>query len=193
MTEYIYLLITTILINNVVLVRFLGLCPFLGVSTKIDAAVGMGLATTFVMTFTSAACWMLDAWLLAPLGLGYLRILSFIVVIAAAVQFVEMLVKKTTPGLYQVLGIYLPLITTNCAVLGIPLLNVQDKADFVHATLYGFGAAAGFTLIMILFAGIRERLALSSVPATFKGPPIGLITASLLAMAFMGFAGLAPA
>ncbi|MBL8448205.1 MAG: electron transport complex subunit RsxA [Zoogloeaceae bacterium] len=190
MTEYLLLLMSTAVVNNVILVKFLGLCPFLGVSKKIDAAIGMGLATTFVLTLASVATWMLDHWLLVPLDLGYLRIVGFIVVIAAAVQFVEMAIKKSSPQLYQVLGIYLPLITTNCAVLGVALLNVQNGADFLHATLYGFGSATGFTLVLILFAGIRERLALAAVPKAFAGAPISLITAGLLSLAFMGFSGL---
>jgi electron transport complex protein RnfA len=190
MSEFIVLLLSTALVNNVILVKFLGLCPFLGVSKKIDAAIGMGLATTFVLTLASIATWMLEHWLLQPLSLSYLRIVGFIVVIAAAVQFVEMAIKKSSPQLYQVLGIYLPLITTNCAVLGVALLNVQQQADFLHATLYGFGSAVGFTLVLIMFAGIRERLALASIPAAMSGAPIALVTAGLLSLAFMGFSGL---
>jgi electron transport complex protein RnfA len=191
MTEYLLLLLSTALVNNVVLVKFLGLCPFMGVSRKMDSALGMGMATTFVLTLTTAASWMLEHWLLMPLGLQYLRILAFILVIAAVVQFTEMVIRKLSPGLYQVLGIYLPLITTNCAVLGIALLNVQEKNVFVESLLYGFGSAVGFTLVLLLFAGLRERLALAQVPAAFAGAPAGFITAGLLALAFMGFAGLA--
>jgi electron transport complex protein RnfA len=150
----------------------------------------MGLATTFVMTMASASCWMLEHWLLVPLGMVYLRILVYILVIAVVVQFTEMVVRKSNPALYQVLGIYLPLITTNCAVLGIPLLTTQEKLPFVESLLYGFGSAAGFTLVLLLFAGLRERLALAQVSPAFVGAPIGFITASLLALAFMGFAGL---
>jgi electron transport complex protein RnfA len=190
MTEYLLLLLSTALVNNVVLVRFLGLCPFMGISKKVDTAVSMGMATTFVMTMASASCWMLEHWLLIPLGILYLRILVYILVIAAVVQFTEMVVRKTNPALYQVLGIYLPLITTNCAVLGIPLLTTQANLPFVASLLYGFGSAVGFSLVLALFAGLRERLALASVPGVFAGPPIGFITASLLALAFMGFAGL---
>ncbi len=190
MTEFLLLLLSTALVNNVVLVKFLGLCPFLGVSRKLDAAIGMGLATTFVLTLASAASWMLEHWLLQPFGLGYLRIVSFIMVIAAAVQFVELAIRKFSPELYQVLGIYLPLITTNCAVLGIALLNVQEGADFLRSLLYGLGSALGFTLVMVMFAGVRERLELASVPATFSGAPIALVTAGLLSLAFMGFSGL---
>lgn len=190
MTEYLSLLLSTALVNNVVLVKFLGLCPFMGISKKTDTAISMGLATTFVMTMASASCWMLEQWLLIPLGITYLRILVYILVIAAVVQFTEMVVRKTNPGLYQVLGIYLPLITTNCAVLGIPLLATQEHLIFLTSLLYGFGSAAGFTLVLALFAGLRERLALGQVPAAFAGAPIGFITASLLALSFMGFAGL---
>ncbi|MCB1930320.1 MAG: electron transport complex subunit RsxA [Rhodocyclaceae bacterium] len=190
MSEFLVLLLTTALVNNVVLVKFLGLCPFLGVSKKLDAAIGMGLATTFVLTLASAASWMLEQWLLQPFGLGYLRIVSFILVIAAAVQFVELAMRKFSPELHQVLGIYLPLITTNCAVLGVALLNVQEGSDFLHALHYGVGSAAGFTLVMAMFAGVRERLELATVPASFAGAPIALVTAGLLSLAFMGFSGL---
>lgn len=190
-TDYLLLLLSTALVNNVVLVKFLGLCPFMGVSRKMDSALGMGMATTFVLTLTTAASWLLEHWLLVPLGLQYLRILAFILVIAAVVQFTEMVIRKTSPGLYQVLGIYLPLITTNCAVLGVALLNVQEKHVFVESLLYGFGSAVGFTVVLLLFAGLRERLALAQVPGVFSGAPAGFITAGLLALAFMGFAGLA--
>jgi electron transport complex protein RnfA len=156
-----------------------------------DGALGMGMATTFVLTFATAASWMLEHWLLQPLGIGYLRILSFILVIAATVQFTEMAIRKLSPGLYQVLGIYLPLITTNCAVLGVALLNVQEKNGFMHSLLYGFGSALGFTLVMLLFTGLRVRLSLAQVPAAFAGAPIGFVVAGLLSLAFMGFAGLA--
>ena len=190
MSEWLMLLLGTALVNNVVLVKFLGLCPFMGVSRSVGAAVGMGLATTFVLTLASALTWLLERFLLVPFDLGYLRILSFILVIAATVQFVEMAVKKNAPELYQVLGIYLPLITTNCAVLGVALLNAQEQSGFARSVGYGFGSAAGFTLVLVLFAGLRERLALARVPAAFTGAPIGFITAGLLALAFMGFAGL---
>jgi len=190
MREYLLLLLSTAIVNNVVLVKFLGLCPFMGISKKVDTAVSIGLATTFVMTMASASCWMLEHWLLMPLGIMFLRILVYILVIAAVVQFTEMVVRKTNPALYQVLGIYLPLITTNCAVLGIPLLTTQENLPFTASLLYGFGSAVGFSLVLALFAGLRERLALAQVPAVFSGAPIGFITASLLALAFMGFAGL---
>ncbi|MEW6646497.1 MAG: electron transport complex subunit RsxA [Pseudomonadota bacterium] len=190
MTEYLLLLLGTALVNNVVLVKFLGLCPFMGVSSKVDSALGMGLATTFVLTLAAFAGWLLEHFVLQPLGIGFLRILAFILVIAAVVQFTEMVVRKTSPALYQMLGIFLPLITTNCAVLGVALLNVQEGNGFLHSLLYGFGSALGFTLVMVLFAGMRERLALAAVPALFKGAPIGFIVAGLLSLAFMGFGGL---
>jgi electron transport complex protein RnfA len=190
MSEYLLLLLSTAIINNVVLIKFLGLCPFMGISKKFGPAFGMGLATTFVITLASAACWMLENWILLPFGISYLRILVYILVIAAAVQFTEMVIKKTAPDLYQALGVYLPLITTNCAVLGLPLINAQEKASLIYATYYGFGSSVGFTLVLVMFAGLRERLALARVPAVFSGSPISFITASLLALAFMGFSGL---
>ena len=191
MTDYLLLLLATALVNNVVLVKFLGLCPFMGVSNKLDTALGMGLATTFVLTLAAVAGWLLEHLVLEPLGLGFLRILTFILVIAAVVQFTEMAVRKISPTLYQVLGIFLPLITTNCAVLGVALLNVQQEHSFVESLLYGLGSALGFTLVMVLFAGLRERLALAQVPQAFAGTPIAFIVAGLLSLAFMGFAGLA--
>lgn len=190
MHEYLMLLLGTALVNNVVLIKFLGLCPFMGVSKKLESALGMGLATTFVLTLTAVASWIIERFLLAPFGIGFLRILSFILVIAAVVQFTEMVIRKTSPVLYQVLGIFLPLITTNCAVLGVALLNIQQDYDFVHSALFGFGSALGFTLVMVIFAGIRERLALMNVPEAFAGSPIAFITAGILSLAFMGFAGL---
>lgn len=190
MEHYLLILLGTALVNNVVLVKFLGLCPFMGVSNKLDTAVGMGFATTFVLTVAAAASWFVEHLILLPLGIGYLRIVAFIVVIAAVVQFTEMTVRKTSPALYQVLGIYLPLITTNCAVLGVALLNIQEQHGFAESLLYGFGSALGFTLVMVLFAGMRERLKLMDVPAALAGAPIALITAGLMSMAFMGFAGL---
>ena len=190
MENFLIILLGTALVNNVVLVRFLGLCPFMGVSNKYGAAVGMGLATTFVLTLAASASWLLETYLLEPLDIGFLRILTFILVIAAVVQFTEIAIRKFSPVLYQVLGIYLPLITTNCAVLGIALLNVQEDHTFTESVLFGFGSALGFTLVMLIFAGLRERLELSNVPEAFKGVPIGFVTAGLLSMAFMGFSGL---
>ena len=190
MTEAWFILIGTVLVNNFVLVQFLGLCPFMGVSRKLDTSTGMALATTFVLTLAAASSWIVEHWLLAPLGLEYLRTLSFIVVIAAVVQLTEMWVRKSSPLLHAVLGIYLPLITTNCAVLGVALLNVRREVGFAEAVFYGFGAAVGFSLVLILFAGLRERIAVADVPAAFQGAPISLITAGLMSLAFMGFAGL---
>jgi len=189
---YLLIILSTSLVNNVVLVKFLGLCPFMGVSSRLDSALGMGLATTFVLTLAAFASWLLEQWVLAPLNLGFLRILTFILVIAVVVQFTEMAVRKTSPALYQVLGIFLPLITTNCAVLGVALLNVQQQNGLIESLLYGFGSALGFTLVLVMFAGLRERLALAAVPAAFAGLPIAFLVAGLLSLAFMGFAGLTP-
>lgn len=190
MHEYLLLLLGTALVNNVVLVKFLGLCPFMGVSNKLDTAISMGLATTFVLTLASVASWLIDHFLLIPLGIGFLRILTFILIIAAVVQFTEMVIRKTSPFLYQILGIFLPLITTNCAVLGVALLNSQHQHTFTQSLVYGFGSALGFTIVMVVFAAMRERLALANIPETFSGAPIAFITAGLLSLAFMGFAGL---
>jgi electron transport complex protein RnfA len=190
MADYALILISTILVNNIVLVKFLGLCPFMGVSRKLETAMGMALATTFVLTLSSISSYLINEYLLSPLGLEFLRTISFIFVIAVVVQFTEMVVHKTSPLLYQVLGIFLPLITTNCAVLGVALLNVQEKHGFLESALYGFGAAVGFSLVLIIFAAMRERLAAADVPVPFQGAAIGLITAGLMSMAFMGFTGL---
>ena len=190
MRDYLFILLGTALVNNVVLVRFLGLCPFMGVSNKVDSALGMGMATTFVLTLAVSICWLLERYVLIPLDIQFLRILAFILVIAALVQFTEMFVRKASPTLYQVLGIYLPLITTNCAVFGMALLNIQQPHSLLESLLFGFGSALGFTLVLVLFAGLRERLALANVPETFAGAPIGFIAAGLLALAFMGFVGL---
>ncbi len=188
--ELFLIILSTALVNNVVLVKFLGLCPLMGVSNKLDSALGMGLATTFVLTLAAFASWLLEHYVLEPFDLGFLRILTFILVIAVVVQFTEMVVRKTSPALYQVLGIFLPLITTNCAVLGVALLNVQQENGFFESLLYGFGSALGFTLVLVMFAGLRERLALASVPALFAGAPIAYVVAGLMSLAFMGFAGL---
>jgi len=190
MTEYALILISTILVNNFVLVKFLGLCPFMGVSRKLETAMGMALATTFVLTLSSICSYLVNEYLLAPLGLEFLRTVMFILVIAVVVQFTEMVVHKTSPLLYNVLGIFLPLITTNCAVLGVALLNVQEKHGFLQSAFYGFGAALGFSLVLILFAGIRERIIVADVPEAFQGNAIGLITAGIMSLAFMGFTGL---
>ncbi|WP_060586545.1 electron transport complex subunit RsxA [Aeromonas schubertii] len=190
MTEYLLLLISTVLVNNYVLVKFLGLCPFMGVSSKLETAIGMGLATTFVITLASACAYLVEHYILLPLGIGYLRILAFILVIAVVVQFTEMVVHKSSPALYRLLGIFLPLITTNCVVLAVPLLNVNSQHDFFQSVLYGFGAALGFSLVLVLFAAMRERLVAADVPAPFKGVSIAMITAGLMSLAFMGFSGL---
>nr|ELR5133051.1 electron transport complex subunit RsxA [Providencia rettgeri] len=190
MTDYLLLFIGTVLVNNFVLVKFLGLCPFMGVSTKLEPAIGMGLATTFVLTLASISSWLIDTLILVPLDLIYLRTLSFILAIAVVVQFTEMVVRKTSPTLYRLLGIFLPLITTNCAVLGVALLNINMSHTFMQSAVYGFGAAVGFSLVMVLFAAIRERLAVANVPAPFRSSSIGLITAGLMSLAFMGFSGL---
>lgn len=190
MTHYLLIFISTVLVNNFILVKFLGLCPFMSVSTKIESAIGMGLATTFVLTLSSIMTYLVDQYLLARVGLGFLQTITFILVIAAVVQFTEMVVKKTSPILYQNLGIFLPLITTNCIVLGVALLNIQEKHGFMESAIYGFGAAVGFSLVLALFAALRERIAVADVPLSFKGAPIALITAGIMSMAFMGFAGL---
>ncbi len=190
MKEYALILISTVLVNNFVLVKFLGLCPFMGVSRKLETAVGMGLATTFVLTLSSVCSYLINEFLLIPLELTYLRTIAFILVIAVVVQFTETVMHKTSPVLYQVLGIFLPLITTNCAVLGVALLNVQERHGFIESALYGLGAAGGFSLVLVLFAAVRERVNVSDVPEPFQGSAIALITAGLMSMAFMGFAGL---
>jgi len=190
MTEYALILVSTVLVNNFVLVKFLGLCPFMGVSKKLETATGMALATTFVLTLSSVCSYLANEYMLAPLGLEYLRTITFILVIAVVVQFTEMVVHKTSPLLYKVLGIFLPLITTNCAVLGVALLNVQEEHGFIESAIYGFGAAVGFSLVLILFAAMRERITVADVPVAFRGPAIALITAGLMSMAFMGFSGL---
>lgn len=188
--EYILLLISTALINNFVLVKFLGLCPFMGVSKKVDTALGMGLATMFVLTVASLCSYLVDTYILAPLDAQFLRTLVFILVIAVVVQFTEMVINKTSPTLYRLLGIFLPLITTNCAVLGVALLNINLAHNLTQSVVYGFGASLGFTLVLVLFAALRERLAAADVPTPFRGASIALITAGLMSLAFMGFTGL---
>ncbi len=190
MTEYALILVGTVLVNNFVLVKFLGLCPFMGVSKKLETAIGMGMATTFVMTLSSVTSWLVNEYILVPLAIEYLRTIAFILVIAVVVQFTETVMHKTSPVLYQVLGIFLPLIAANCAVLGVALLNLQEQRTLVESSLYGFGAAIGFSLVLVLFAGVRERVAVADVPEPFRGSSIALVTAGLMSLAFMGFAGL---
>ena len=190
MTEIALILLGTILVNNFVLVKFLGLCPFMGVSRKLETAIGMALATTFVLTLSSVSSYLVNEYILAPLDLEYMRTIMFILVIAVVVQFTEMVVHKTSPLLYNVLGISLPLITTNCAVLGVALLNIQEQHSFIQSLFYGFGAAVGFSLVLILFSALRERITVADVPEVFQGTSIALITAGIMSLAFMGFAGL---
>ncbi|ARB74771.1 TPA: electron transport complex subunit RsxA [Pasteurella multocida] len=190
MTEYILLIISTALINNFVLVKFLGLCPFMGVSKKIETAIGMSLATMFVLTVASISAYLIDTYILTPLSATFLRTLVFILVIAVVVQFTEMVINKTSPTLYRLLGIFLPLITTNCAVLGVALLNINQAHTLTQSVIYGFGASLGFGSVLVLFAALRERLAAADVPHVFKGASIALITAGLMSLAFMGFTGL---
>lgn len=189
-TQLFALALSAILAENFVLVKFLGICPFLGVSRKTDTAVGMGLAVTFVMGLSSMLTWAVNTFLLVPLGLQYMQTVAYILVIAALVQVVEMFLRKSMPALYTALGIYLPLITTNCAVLGVALLNTQKNFSFILSAAYGVLAGLGFTLAIVLFSSIRERLEFSNPPKAFEGFPIALVTAGLLAMAFMGFSGL---
>lgn len=191
MQEIVLLIVAAALVNNVILARFLGLCSFMGVTTRVDTAVGMGAACTFVITISSMGDWAIEKWLLEPYGLGYLRTVAFILVIASAVQLNEALFRKFSPALFKLLGIYLPLITTNCAVLGVTLLLVEGRYGFIDSTIFAFASSMGYSLVMVLFAGLRERIALAEVPRLFAGPPIGFITASLLALAFMGFSGMA--
>ena len=191
MTDVVLILVGTVLVNNFVLVRFLGLCPFMGVSKNIEAAFGMSVATAFVLTLSAGVSYLLHAYVLLPLELEYLQTISFILVIAASVQLTEILVKRISPLLEQVLGIYIPLIATNCAVLGVALLNVQESKGFAHSLFFGFGAAAGFALVLVLFSAIRERLEAADVPIAFRGSAIALMTAGLMSLAFMGFSGMA--
>ncbi|AWB67863.1 electron transport complex subunit RsxA [Saccharobesus litoralis] len=190
MTDYIMLLIATVLVNNFVLVKFLGLCPFMGVSSRVETAIGMSLATTFVLTLASFTSYLVNTYLLQPLDIEFLRTLAFILIIAVVVQFTEMVLHKTNPTLYRLLGIFLPLITTNCAVLGVALLNVNEQHNAIESLIYGFGAAVGFSLVLVLFAAMRERLAAADTPQVFKGTAIAMITAGLMSLAFMGFTGL---
>ena len=191
MTQLFVILVATVLVNNFVLTRFLGLCPFLGVSRNLEAAAGMSLATAFVLTLSSASAFLLHEYVLEPLELTYLRTITFILVIAASVQFTEIMVRRLSPLLDQVLGIYIPLIATNCAVLGVALLNVRQSTGFVQSVFYGLGAAGGFALVLVMFAAIRERLEAADIPAPFRGTAIALVTAGMMSLAFMGFSGMA--
>lgn len=190
MTDFFLLLLGAAFVNNFVLVKFLGLCPFMGVSRRLDAAYGMAMATGFVLTLSAALSWMLHHWLLLPLGLDYLRTLAFILVIATVAQVTEHLLNRQDPRLYRVLGLYLPLITTNCAVLGVTLLNVQARHTLFEAIVYGVGASLGFGVVLVLFSAMRERLVTADVPAAWRGAPIALVTAGLMSLAFLGFAGM---
>jgi len=188
--ELLSITLAAILANNFIFSQFLGICPFLGVSKKVDTAVGMGLAVTFVMGLASAVCFAVNNFVLVPLGLGYMQTVAFILVIASLVQFIEMFLQKSMPSLYTALGVYLPLITTNCAVLGVVLLNVQNNYNFISSVVYGITGGIGFLVAIVLFASIRERLVFAEYPKSFEGFPIALVTAGLMALAFMGFSGL---
>jgi electron transport complex protein RnfA len=188
--SYFAIIIGAIFVNNVVFAQFLGICPFLGVSSKVDTSLGMGAAVTFVMALSSVVAWLIQEYILVPFGIEYMQTIVFILVIAALVQMVEIVLKKVSPALYQALGIFLPLITTNCAVLGVAILMIQKEFDLLQSFVYSVSTAIGFALALVLFAGIRERLELDGVPAAMKGVPVALIVAAILAMAFMGFSGL---
>jgi electron transport complex protein RnfA len=190
MVSLLLILVSAVFVNNFVLARFLGICPFLGVSKKVETALGMGMAVIFVMTIASVVTWFIQYFVLIPFGIEYLQTIAFILVIASLVQLVEMIIQKTSPVLYQSLGIFLPLITTNCAVLGVTVLSIQKTYSFMESVIFALGAGLGFTLAMVLFAGLRERLDLCPVPESFRGTAVALITAGLLSLAFMGFAGL---
>ena len=190
LTNIISISLGAILINNFIFSQFLGICPFLGCSSKVDTAAGMGVAVVFVMGLASAICWVIDTYVLIPLGLAFLETLAFILVIASLVQLVEMFLKKMVPSLYSALGIYLPLITTNCAVLGVVLLNVQNNYNFIESVVYGITGGLGFMLAIVLFASVRERVEFADYPECFEGFPICLVSAALLALAFMGFSGM---
>jgi electron transport complex protein RnfA len=189
MADLLLIIVGTVLVNNFLLVRFLGLCPFMGVSKNLEAAFGM--ATAFVLTLSSAIAYLIHEYVLVPLELEYLKTVSFILVIAASVQFTEIMVRRLSPLLHQLLGIYIPLIATNCAVLGVALLNVREADGFVQSVFYGFGAAGGFALVLVLFAAIRERIQAADVPRPFRGTAIALMTAGIMSLAFMGFSGMA--
>ena len=188
--ELLAITLGAILANNFIFSQFLGICPFLGVSKKVDTAVGMGIAVTFVMGLASAITWLVNTFILIPFDLGYMQTVAFILVIASLVQFIEMFLQKSMPSLYTALGVYLPLITTNCAVLGVALLNIQNNYNFISSVVYGITGGLGFLLAIVLFASIRERLVFADYPKSFDGFPIALVTAGLMALAFMGFSGL---
>jgi electron transport complex protein RnfA len=188
--EYLLIFVGAVLVNNVVLSQFLGICPFLGVSRKVETAVGMGAAVTFVLTVATIVTFLVNGYVLVPFGLEYLRTVSYILIIASLVQLMEIVLKKSSPALYQALGIFLPLITTNCCILGVALLIIQKDFNLIQSIVYAVATAIGFALALVLFAGIREQLALTRIPKAMNGAPIALITAGLLAMAFMGFAGI---
>ncbi len=190
MLTYISIFITAIFVNNIVLSQFLGICPFLGVSKKIDSALGMGAAVTFVMLLSTIVTYLLQIYLLEPFGLAFMQTIAFILVIAALVQMLEIILKKVSPSLYQALGVFLPLITTNCTILGVAIMVIQKEFTLVESAVFAISTALGFTLALTIFAGIREQLALTTVPKAMKGMPIALIAAGLLAMAFMGFSGI---
>ena len=188
--SYFAIIIGAIFVNNVVLAQFLGICPFLGVSSKVETSMGMGAAVTFVMALSAVVTWLIQTYILVPLGIEYMQTIVFILVIAALVQMVEIVLKKVSPSLYQALGIFLPLITTNCAVLGVAILMIQKEFSLLQGVVYNVATALGFALALVIFAGLRERIEFEEAPKTFQGVPIALITASILAMAFMGFSGL---
>jgi electron transport complex protein RnfA len=190
MSDYLLLIVSAILVNNIVLAQFLGNCPFLGTSQKMSTATGMAMAVVFVLTFAGAITWVVQRYLLYPYELEYLQTIAFILVIAALVQLVEIVLQKTAPGLYKALGIFLPLITTNCAVLGVAIINIQKNFDFINTLVYSFASAVGFGLALVLFAGMRERFALSRMPKVLQGTASGLIVAGLMALAFQGFKGI---
>lgn len=190
MADYMLLIVGAIFVNNILLARYLGNCPFLGVSKSMDTAIGMGMAVIFVLTLAGMITWLVEQYVLEPFGLSYLRTIAFILVIAALVQLVEMFLQKSVPAMYRALGIFLPLITTNCAVLGVALININEEFDFMKTLVFSFASAVGYSLALVIFAGIRERFSMMKAPKPFDGTPLGLITAGLLSMAFLGFAGL---
>jgi electron transport complex protein RnfA len=192
LTRLFLVILSAILINNFVLIKFLGICPFVGVSSQVDASIGMGMAVIFCMTLASSVTWAIQSYLLVPFGIEFLQTIAFILVIAALVQFIEMFINKVSPTLKKALGIYLPLITTNCAVLGVAILNIRSNFNFLESSFNGFGAGVGFTLALLIMAGIRERLDLAPIPKALKGIPITFLVASILSVAFLGFVGLIP-